>query len=109
MKRTSQKSRETVRDYDKCCKDLLSQLDYVIDEKLLIQWFLARISHKIWMHINMDTFNTYEYALAKALQADMDEEYPRNPVENCIEEQLEIMQKSIRGLNLKGKDIWCTK
>ena len=41
LKTTSQKLRETIRDYDKRWKDLLSQLDYVIDEQLLIQWFLA--------------------------------------------------------------------
>ena len=36
LKTTSQKSGETVRDYDKHWKDLLIQLDYVIDEQLLI-------------------------------------------------------------------------
>ena len=36
IKTTSQKPGETVRDYGKCWKDLLSQLDYVIDEQLLI-------------------------------------------------------------------------
>ena len=38
---TSQKLGETVRDYDKCWKYLLRKLDYVIDEQLSIQWFLA--------------------------------------------------------------------
>ena len=37
LKTTSQKSGETVCDYDKQWKYLLSQLDYVIDEQLLIQ------------------------------------------------------------------------
>ena len=36
LKTTSQKPAESVREYDKWWKDLLSQLDYVIDEKLLI-------------------------------------------------------------------------
>ena len=44
LKTTSQKPVEFVRDYDKHGKDLLNQLDYVIDEKLLIQWFLAGLS-----------------------------------------------------------------
>ena len=39
----------------------------------------------------------------------MGEDYPAHPVDNRIEEQLEIMQKSLRELNLKGQDIWCTK
>ena len=44
LKMTQQKPRETVRDYDKHWKDLRSQLYYVIDEQLLIQWFLAGLS-----------------------------------------------------------------
>ena len=44
----------------------------------------------------MDTFKTYEEALTKALQVEMDDEYPTHPVNNRIEEQLEIMQKSLR-------------
>ena len=47
LKTTQQKPGETFHDYDKHWKDLLSQLDYVIDEKLLIQWFLAGLSQKV--------------------------------------------------------------
>ena len=54
------------------------------------------------MHIRLDNFNTYEDALTKVLQAEMDKEYPVNLVDSCIEEQFEIMQKSIWDLNLKG-------
>ena len=61
------------------------------------------------MHIRLDTFNTFEDALAKALQVKMDEDYPVHPVDSLIEEQLEIMQKSIWDLNLKGHKFWCTK
>ena len=44
LKTTSQKPGETVRDYYKRWKDLLSQLYYVIYEQLLIQCFLAGLS-----------------------------------------------------------------
>ena len=47
LKTTSQNPGETVCDYDKRWKDRLSQLDYVIDEQLLIQWFIAGLSQKI--------------------------------------------------------------
>ena len=47
IKTTSQKPRETICDYDKCWKDLLRQLDYIIDEQLLIQWFVAGLLQKI--------------------------------------------------------------
>ena len=93
---------KNIRDYDKRWKDLLSQLDYNIDEQLLIQWFLAGLVQKIWRHISLDTFKSYEEALTKELQVEKDDDYPTNPVDNHIEEKLEIMQKSLRELNLKG-------
>ena len=68
LKTTSQKPTESVHDYDKRWKDLLSQLDCVIDEQLLIQWFLAGLLQKIRWHISLETFKTYEDALTKALQ-----------------------------------------
>ena len=44
LKTTSQKPTESVWEYDKHWKDLLSQLDYVINEQFLIQLFLAGLS-----------------------------------------------------------------
>ena len=52
----------------------------------------------------------YEEELTNALQVEMNEEYPTYPTVNAqIEEQLEIMQKYLREMNLKGQEIWCTK
>ena len=39
----------------------------------------------------------------------MDEDIPAYPTDHRLEEQLEIMQKSLKELNLKSQDIWCTK
>ena len=47
LKMTVRKPIETIQDYYKRFKNLLSQIDYNIDEQLLIQWFLAGISQKI--------------------------------------------------------------
>ena len=109
LKTTSQKLGETVRDYDKHWKDLLNQLEYVIDEKLLIQWFLVGLSQKIHQHISLETFKTYKYVLMKSLQVEMDEDIPAYPKDHKLEEQLEIMQKYLKERNLKSQDIWCTK
>ena len=76
LKTTSQKLGETFRDYDKQRKDLLIQLDYVIDEQLLIQWFLAGLSQKFRRHISLETFKSYEDELTKSLQVEMDEDIP---------------------------------
>ena len=76
IKTTSQKPGETVHDYDKLWKDFLSQLDYVIDEQLLIQRFLAGLSHKFRRHISLETFKSYKDVFKKALQVEMDEDIP---------------------------------
>ena len=89
LKTTQQNPGETVREYDKHWKDLLIQLDYVIDEKILIQWFLVGLSQKVHRHISLETFKTYEYALTQALQVEMDEDIPAYPTDHRIEEQLE--------------------
>ena len=39
----------------------------------------------------------------------MDEDIPTYSTDHRIEEQLEIVQKSLKELNLKNQDIWCTK
>ena len=41
----------------------------------------------------------------KALQIEMDEYYPLNAIDRSIEEQFEIMQKSIWEMSLKGNDV----
>ena len=84
-------------------------MDRVIDEQLLIQWFLAGLSQKIHRHISMETFKTYEDALTKALQVEMDEDIPAYSTDHILEEQLEIVHKSLKELNLKSQDIWCMK
>ena len=76
LKTTSQKPGESIRDYDKRWKYLLNQLDYVIDEKLLIQWFLAGLSQKIHRHISLEMFKRYEDVLTKSLQVEMNEDFP---------------------------------
>ena len=108
LKMTSQKPGETVRDYDKRWKDLLSQLDYTIDEQLLIQWFLAGLSQKVRRHISLETFKSYEDALTKALQVEMDEDIPAYQTDHRLEEQLENVQKSLKELTLKNQEVWCT-
>ena len=72
LKSTVHKPTETIWDYDKIWKYLLSQIDYVIDEQLLIQWFLAGLSQNIRRDISLETFKTYEEALTKSLQVEMD-------------------------------------
>ena len=52
---------------------------------------------------------TYEDALTKALQVEMDEDIPAYPMDHRLEEQLENVQNSLKELTLKNQEIWCTK
>ena len=67
------------------------------------------LSQKIHRHISLETFKTYKDVLTKSLQVEMDEDFPAFPTDNRLEEQLEIVQKSLKELNLKSQDIWCMK
>ena len=86
LKTTSQNPSESIPEYEKRWKDLLSQLDYVIDEKVLIQWFLAGLSQKIRQHIRLETFKTYKFALTKSLQVEVDKYFPTYPTDTRLEE-----------------------
>ena len=57
---------------------------------------------KIWWHISLEMFKTYEDALTKALQVEIDKYLLAYPIDTRLEEQLEIMQKSLKELNLKN-------
>ena len=69
----------------------------------------CRSTQKIQWHISLETFKTYKDALTKSLQVEMDEDFPTYPMDTRLEEQLEIMQKSLKEMNLKNQDVWCTK
>ena len=53
-------------------------------------------------HISLETFKSYEDALAKYLQVEMDEDIPAYPTNHRLEEQLESVEKSLKELNLKN-------
>ena len=50
----------------------------------------------------METFKSYEDALAKALQVEMDEDIHSYSTDQRLEEQLESVQNSLKELNLKN-------
>ena len=47
----------------------------------------------------------YGDALTKSLQVEMDEYFIAYPMDTILEEQLEIMEKSLKELNLKNQDV----
>ena len=59
--------------------------------------------------MSLETFKSYEDALTKVLQVAMDEDIPAYSTDDRLEEQLEIVQNSLKELNVRSQDIWCTK
>lgn len=55
----------SVRDYDKRFKDLPSQIPYQLEERLLVQWFVASLLHIIREPLRMHEIINYDNALEK--------------------------------------------
>lgn len=59
---------ESVLEYDKRFKDLLSQISLNIDAKLLVQWYVAGFLHHVRASLRMHDIKTLEEAFKKAQQ-----------------------------------------
>jgi len=68
IKENKQMPGEFVREYDKIFKDLLSKIHYMIDNELLVQWFMAGLLQKIWEHLRIHESQSYEDSLKTSQQ-----------------------------------------
>ena len=66
LKDIKQIPRETVREYNKRVKYLLSQIPYNIDSNLLVQWYVAALLHHVRAPLRMHDIKTLEEAFKKA-------------------------------------------
>lgn len=90
-------------------KDTLSLIPYAIEERLLVQWFVARLLPLNRSQLHAFEFTTYSEALKKALQLETDEDVVIHGIDRQLEEKLNAMQKAIQDISLKGADLWCTE
>ena len=72
LKDVKQVPRETVLEYDKRFKDLLSQISYNIDANILVQWYIVGLLHHLRDPLRMDDIKTFEEAFRKAQQMESD-------------------------------------
>ena len=56
---------ETVQEYNKRFKDLLTQIPYIIDVNLLVHWYVAGLLHHIRALLRMHEIKSLEKALKK--------------------------------------------
>lgn len=100
--------------YYKIFKDILSQILYKIHEKLLMQWFVAGLLHKIRVPLRMHKIPTYEDSLKKSQRFKFeDHSYillvnERTERNQKIEENIKMMHKTIRDISMRNIDLWCT-
>ena len=108
LKDIKQKHGESIRAYDRRLKDTLSLIPYVIEERLLVQWFVAGLLPENKSQLRAFEFTTYSEALKKALQLETDDDVVIHGIDRQLEEKLTAMQKAIHDISWKGADLWCT-
>jgi uncharacterized membrane protein YjdF len=74
LKEIKQNLGETIHEYDKIFKYILSQIPYVIEEKLLVQWYVVGLLQNIRVPLCMYDIHMCEEALKKSQRIEMDDE-----------------------------------
>lgn len=72
LKDIKQLSGESIQEYDKRFKDLLSQIPSNIDVNLLVQWYVAGLLHHVRAPMRMHGIKSLEEAFKKAQQMESD-------------------------------------
>ena len=72
QKDIKQRPGESVKEYDKRFKDLLSQISANIDANLLVQWYVAGLLHHVRAPLRMHDITSLEEAFKKAQQMEFD-------------------------------------
>jgi hypothetical protein len=110
LKEIKQNLGETVWEYDKRFKYLLSQIPYAIDEKLLVQWYVAGLLQKIIIPLWMYDLQSCEDILKKSQWIEMDDEGTLSSTiaEKRLEDKLTELQQSIKNMSIACNELWCT-
>ena len=87
LKDIKQKHGESIRMYDRWLKDIVSMIPYVIEERLLVQWFVARLLPQNRSQLWAFEFTTYSEALKKALQLETDDDVVIHGINRQLEEK----------------------
>ena len=108
LKEIRKNPRDSMCEYDKRFNDLLNKIPYIIEETLLVKWFVVGLLHKIIAPLRMHEILTYEDAIKKYQWLKSDADQNTLLVNQRIEEKIEMMQKTIRDLSLRNVDLCCT-
>ena len=92
---------ESVREYDKRFKDLLSQIQKNIDVHLLVQWYVTGLLHHVRAPLRMHDIMSLEEAFKKAQQMEFDVDVSIPSEKGRLEDKIEMLSKIIRELTMK--------
>jgi hypothetical protein len=110
IKKIKKNPSETVREYEKIFKGLLSQIPYPIDEKLLVQWYVAGILQNIITPLRMYDLSTCEEILKKDQRIEMDDEGLANSssAKKILEDKITEIQQTIKNISIACNEFCCT-
>jgi hypothetical protein len=108
LKDIKQRPGESVREYDKRFKDLLSQIPTNIDANLLVQWYVAGLLHHVRAPLRMHDITPLEEAFKKAQQMESDVDIAIPLEKDQLEDKIEMLSKTIRELTMAKTNVWCS-
>jgi len=101
LKEIKQTLGDSVREYDKRFKDLLSQILTIINHSLLVQWYVAGLLLQIRSPLRLYEITYCEDALQKAQQIELDDDVLLTSlITDILEEKIEYLQQTIKNLSI---------
>ena len=95
LKDIKQRPGESVREYDKRFKDLLSQIPAIIDANLLVKWYVVGLLHHVRAPLRMHDITSLEEAFKKAQQMESDVDVAIPLEKGRLEDKIEMLRKTI--------------
>ena len=108
LKDIEQRLGESVREYDKRFKDLLSQIPSNIDANLLVQWYVAGLLHHIIAPLRMHDITSLEEAFKEAQQMESDVDVAISSKKGRLEDKIEMLRKTIWELTMAKTNVCCS-
>ena len=108
LKDIKQRLGESVREYDKRFKDLLSQIPAIIDANLLVQWYVVGLLHHVRAPLRMHDIMSLKESFKKAQQMESDVDVVISSEKGRLEDKIKMLSKTIRELTMMKTNVWCS-
>jgi hypothetical protein len=100
-----QRPGESVREYNKRFKDLLSQIPANIDTNLLVQWYVVGLLHHVRAPLRMHDIMSLEEAFKKEQQMESDIDVAIPSEKGRLEDKIEMLSKTMRELTMAKNNV----